>query len=244
MKICKLTLVVVGLALSTLLFNSCLGDDDSYSMDKYWIDLVTIVPINETTYYLRMDDGTTLFPAATNSPGYTPKDRQRAMVNFTLLSDAFEDYDHLVKVNRIDDVLTKGIAENKGDENDSVYGTDPVEMVRMWTGDNFLNVYFKALFGGVEAHFINLIPSEEENVSFEFRHNAYNDPAIARNGGLVVFDLSSMPIEEIEGKDTIPLTIKVKTYDGDQLYTINYVPSATDSRSTGDFGDFSFGELK
>lgn len=225
MKTFKLLLITTGLVFSTLLFNSCL-DDDGYSLGNYWVDVVTIVPISETTYYLRMDDGTTLWPAATNVPYYKPKENQRAMVNVTFLSDSLNGYDHFVKVNKIDEVLTKHIAENKGAENDSIYGKDPVEIEGIWTGDNYLNIYFKTWYGGGEKHFLNLIPSDDKDAMLEFRHNAYSDPQINKLGGFVAFNLSTLPMEDIGGQDSISLTIKVNTFDGDKIYKVKYALSS------------------
>lgn len=227
MKTFKLFLMIIGLGLSSVLFNSCLSDDDGYSLGDFWIDLVTVVPIDDTTYYLRMDDGTTLWPAATNVPYYNPKEQQRAMVNFTILGDSTttkDGYNYWIKVNRVDTVLTKAIAENIGEENDAVYGKDPVEIKGIWAGDNYLNVYFKAYFGGKKKHFVNLIPSTDEDAMFEFRHNAYDDPNPGyTQGGLVAFDLSSLSAENSDSENNI-ITVKVKTFEGDKIYEIKYTP--------------------
>lgn len=214
--------MIIGISLGSVFFYSCLDDDDSYSLDDFWIEIVTVVPIDETTYYLRMDDGTTLWPAATNVPFYKPKENQRALVNFTVLSDSVKgyDYDHWVKVNRIDEVLTKNIAEDQGSKNDSIYGIDPVEIAGIWIGDNYLNVYFKTYFGGTEKHFINLIPSSDKNAMFEFRHNAYDDPKSFNQGGFVAFNLKS--INTIIENSSI--TVKVKTYEGDKIYEVKFAP--------------------
>ena len=224
MKTVKLFLMTIGIGLSSVLFYSCLDDDDAYSLGDFWIDIATVVPINETTYFLRMDDGTTLWPAATDAPYYKPKENQRAMVNFTILGDSADGYDHWIKVNRIDEILTKEIAENLEAKNDSVYGTDPVEIAGIWTGDNYLNIYFKADFGGVKKHFVNLIRSKEENVTYEFRHNAYDDPETGYlQGGLVAFDLSKHATPDMYPPlDSVTLIIKVKTFDGDKLYNVKF----------------------
>lgn len=233
MKTVKLFLMTIGIGLSSLLFYSCLENDDANSLGKFWIDVATIVPLSETTYFLRMDDGTTLWPAATSIPYYKPKENQRAMVNFTILSDSKDGYDHWVKVNRIDEFLTKEIAENKGDKNDSIYGTDPVGIEDVWVGDNYLNVYFKADFGGTKKHFVNLIPSDDENKIFEFRHNAYDDPGTGYlQGGLVAFNLSKLTTPDTESvSDSITITIKVKTFDGDKSYNVKFATGSTASNA-------------
>lgn len=225
MKTVKLFLVMIGVTLSSTLFYSCL-DDDGKSLDSFWIDLATVVPISDTSFYLRLDDGTTLWPAAPVNLNYKPKENQRALVNFTILSDEKDGYDHWVKINRIDDILTKDIAENEGAKNDSIYGTDPIELSAIWAGDNYLNVYLKAYFGGVKKHFVNLIPSAEDNSSlvYELRHNAYDDPSPGYlRGDLVAFRLPEFEaVPDSLTPDSTTITVKVKTFDGDKIYNIKF----------------------
>lgn len=225
MKTLKLFLVMIGLGLSSTLFYSCLNDDDGYSLGDFWIDIATVVPISDTSFYLRMDDGTTLWPAAPIYLNYKPEENQRALVNFTILSDEKDGYDHYIKINRIDNILTKEIAENKDAENDSIYGIDPVGLKNIWVGDNYLNIYFTADYGGKEKHFVNLIPSEEDDVTFEFRHNAYDDPKSGRlQGGLVAFKLpiKMTPEKTSPVPDSTTISVKVKTFEGDKIYKIKF----------------------
>ena len=180
MKTLRAFLLVIGIALVSLTLPSCLDDDDSYSLGDIWIAVATVVPEGNNVYYLRLDDGDKLWPAATNYPNYQPKPNQRALVNFTILADSTQSnlggFSHYVKVNAIHNILTKSIAKNEGAANDSIYGTDPVSIYEnnMWIGDGYLNIYFETLWGGKTAHFINLIQPDAENdpYTLEFRHNA------------------------------------------------------------------------
>jgi hypothetical protein len=223
MKKMKLILVSAGLVIAALALNSC--DDDGYSLDKVWYSIATINPLSDTNAYsLTLDDGTTLWPAATAIPWYKPSENQRALVMYTLLSDEFQGYDHAVKVHDIQNVLTKAIAEDLGAENDRKYGTDPVKILDMWIGDGYLNVKFGFNYGGGVKHFINLVKRDSVDAPyyFEFRHNAYNDSEHIGQKGLVAFDLSTL---DTAGKDEISLTIHVKTFEGEKDYTITYNPS-------------------
>lgn len=226
MKTLRFFLMTIGVALSSTLFYSCLNDDDAYSLGDFWIDLATVVPINDTSYYLRMDDGTTLWPAAPINSYYEPKENQRALVNFTILSDEKDGYDHYVKINRIDNILTKDIAENLGEKNDSIYGTDPVGVSSIWVGDNYLNIYLKAYFGGVKKHFVNLIPSTDKSggLVYELRHNAYDDPSPGYlRGDLVAFRLPDFQTPHISpASDSTTITVKVKTFEGEKFYNIKF----------------------
>ena len=56
----------------------------------------------------------------------------RALVNCREVNESAEGYSKAVYVNWIDSILTKQIAPDLGVENDSVYGTDPVDMIRDW----------------------------------------------------------------------------------------------------------------
>lgn len=233
MKRVKLFLMIIGIGLTTSLFYSCLDDDDGYSLGKFWIETATVVPLDGKSYYLRLDDGTTLWPAAPIGYYYEPKENQRALVNFTILSDSAGGYDHWIKVNRIDDYLTKNIAENLGVKNDSIYGKDPVGVSSIWIGDNYLNVYLKAYFGGVKKHFINLIPSDEEGVDYELRHNAYDDPSPGYlRGNLVAFKLPEAATpEDASASEKTMIVVKVKTFDGDKLYKIKFDSNADTSQA-------------
>lgn len=216
-------LFIMAVVLASLTFNSC-SNDDGYSLDKFWIAPATVVPISNNSFYLRLDGGETLWPAAPVYINYDAKVRQRAWVNFTILGDSISGYSHSVKINRIYDILTKDIAPNKHEENDSIYGKDPVQITNpksdLWIGDNFLNIVFIANFGGIKQHFVNVIqPKSDEPYTLEFRHNAYDDPAVSAREGIVCFRLDNLP--STEGK-TVPLKVRIKTFEGDKEYTLDY----------------------
>lgn len=224
MKMLRSILLVLGIALVSLTLPSCLKDDNSYSLGDMWIAIATVVPQNDNSYYLRLDDGKKLWPAASNYPNYEPKADQRAFINFTILSDSTQGFAHYIKVNAIHNILTKPIAENKGTENDSTYGIDPVSIPSkedIWVGDGYLNVYFMTSWGGVKAHFINLIQTDaaKNPYELEFRHNAYDDPKVTVGSSRVAFNLSSLP--DTKG-ETVDLKIKVWTLNGIETYTVKY----------------------
>lgn len=218
MKTFKSFVWVIGIALLTLVLPSC-SDDKSYSLGDMWVAVATVVPQNERDFYLRLDDGDKLWPAATNYPGYKPKPNQRAFVNFTILADAehgnLAGFDNYIKINAIHDILTKPIAPNEGAKNDSIYGTDPVNIAKdnIWIGDGFLNIFFEANWGGQKAHFLNLIQPDIDNEPYtvEFRHNAFDDPQNVRSGGRVAFHLGYLP--DTNGQ-TVDLKIRYWSFEG------------------------------
>ena len=205
-----------------LSFQSCL-EDDGYSLNKSWISIATVNPLKGRSYDLTLDDGKTLWPAASDFPGYKPKKDQRALVNYTILSDSTSGYSHYIKVNAIEDILTKAVAKDLGlAENDSVYGTDKLRIKDAWIGDGFLNVVFLYNIGGTVKHFVNLIPDTKAGAGaydFEFRHNAYDDPESRGAEGIVAFNLDSLP--DTEGK-TVKMNIRYNSFDGEKTTTLDF----------------------
>jgi hypothetical protein len=215
MKTLRFYFVTVGLILASLTLNSCLNDDGYSLGDIYKPVIATARPLNSDSFYLRLDDSTTFFPAAPLNIHYQPLKPQRVLLFYTILGEKYHGYDYAIKVNRLDTILTKAIAEDLGAEkNDEVYGKDPVNIVSMWVGDGFLNIEFETYFSSHIKHFVNLIPgvdAKEHPYQLEFRHNAYHDSSTKKGVGVVAFDLSSLP--DTEGKE-VTLTIKVNTFDG------------------------------
>ena len=220
-----------------------MDDESSYSLGDIYIAIATVIPEGGDVYYLRLDNGETLWPAATSYPEYIPKNGQRALVNFTILGDSTQSnlggFAYYIKVNAIHDILTKPIAPDLEAENDSIYGTDPVEIGsdNIWVGDGYLNVYFLTNWGGKTAHYVNLIQPDAENnpYALEFRHNAYDDPAYTSGAGRVAFNLSSLP--DTEG-ETVDLTIKVTTFEGEKEFKLKYNTDKTQlTGSASNYGD-------
>lgn len=219
MKFWKYTWLVLVITMSLFGLNAC-QDDDYYSLDKFAIEIMTVVPDGDT-YYLRRDNGEKLWPFATNCPGYNSS-KTRAQVNYTMLSDSIPGFSHGIKINWIENILTKNISPYRGAENDSIYGTDPVKIIAMNIGDGYLNIRFAANFGNTGVkHLISLIQDQEVNTPYalELRHQAYGDNALYAAEGLVAFDLSSLLNT---GGQTVELTIKVNTFEGEKSYKLAY----------------------
>ena len=82
MKTLKSFMLLVGILLGSTVFYSCLDDDDAYS--EFWRDsvqaIVTVKPLSDNSYYMQLDDSTTLFP--TNSLSIrTTRRRLKAMTS-------------------------------------------------------------------------------------------------------------------------------------------------------------------
>ena len=199
------------------------SDSDGYSLNNFRVSIATVVPEGMMDYSLILDDGTKL-RLATSDVYYKPHPNQRALVNYTILTDETDGFDHYVKVNDIWNVLTKPIIEMTAASADSI-GNDKVRANEFWIGDNYLNVSFSFNYGGVRPHAINMVQNlqtaqEDDGVlELEFRHNSYKSPNNRLFDGFAAFDLRSF---REEGRDSIPITIKVKDWDGDHEYKLMY----------------------
>ena len=242
MKMIKCFMLGFGLVFSVFVFNSCLKDD-GYPLDHAWYSIATVHPLEDSkSFWISLDSGTSLWPVATNMPWFTPKEKQRALVVYSLLSDEHNGYDHTVKILDMKSILTKPVAENRDEDNDDFFGTDPVSITEMWIGDGYLNIIFEFYYGGNSSHFINLVENNDVNTPyfFEFRHNAYNDAQHYRRKGIVAFDLSSI---DTKGKE-VELTIQVDTFEGKKSYTIEYGSSSGSVEQNRNYPIESFIEIK
>ena len=148
----------------------------------------------------------------------------RALVNYSEVNEPSGDYTKAVHINWIDSILTKPIAPDLGEENDEVYGTDPVEIVNDWVTiaeDGYLTLRFRTIWGGSKKHFVNLLLGQnpENPYEVEFRHNAYGDTYGSEGDGLVAFKLDELP--DTEGK-TVKLKLKWKSFSGEKSAEFDY----------------------
>ena len=108
----------------------------------------------------------------------------------------------------------------------SVYGTDPIEIVRDWVNiaeDGYLSLHFRFITGNRGTkHFINLLPTNNPNNPYEveFRHNAYGDNYGGQADGMAAFKLDDT-LPDTEGK-TVKLTLKWKSYHGEKEIEFDY----------------------
>ncbi|MBZ4651956.1 MAG: hypothetical protein JG761_756 [Proteiniphilum sp.] len=211
-------LVSAGIILGMV---SC--DDHSHSLGSFGIDIATVIPEGENAYSLRLDNGKRLWPAA-SAIRYYPTSNQRVFLNYTILSDARDGYDHYIKVNDIWNILTKDIIILNAENADSI-GNDPVKANAVWVGGDFLNVSFMFNYGGVKPHAINLVKntlateSSEDAIDLEFRHNSYQSDQTALYEGFVCFNLKPL---RSSATDSVKLSVKVKDWKGEITYDLVY----------------------
>jgi hypothetical protein len=215
----KLFLIsVLSLTLATG-FTSCLNDD-GYSLGNQWVDIVSVQKTDDDTYFFTKDDGKTLWVAAPADINWKPESG-RAIINYTILSDAKDGYDHYIRLNQYSDILTKKIVYIAPDDRvkqDSI-GYDPIKVYSIWEGGGYLNFNFGYDTGEKNAHMVNLVSAKpdlsvsDDVVKLEFRHNVNGDtPPMYSVKGYVCFDLKPY---KIAGRDTVTFEISWKDFGGE-----------------------------
>lgn len=219
-------LLVAMTLVSSLGLQSCWDDDDNYYYYPGWLPnaLVTAKTSVDNCFYLQLDDSTTLLPVNMKTSPFGGKE-VRALVNFSETDEPGGEFSRAVHINWIDSILTKPIAANLGEDNDSVYGSDPVEIVNDWVTiaeDGYLTLRFRSIWGNTgQPHFVNLISTHnaENPYELEFRHNAYGDVNGEYADGLVAFKLDSLP--DTKGQ-TVKLKLKWQSFSGEKTAEFDY----------------------
>lgn len=209
-KRCFFLLFLFSLVLN-IIFSSC--DDDGYSLGNFNIDYA-VVNKDGNGYTIRLDGGQVLYPSVSYYPSGYLEDKQRVLVNFTLLQDADTNspYDYYVKVNELYKILTKDVVDYHPLQSDSL-GHDPVSVNELRLKNGYIT--FDFFFGGGQPglqHMVNLARHPEKTadgrILLDFRHNAFGDAYNYRFRGLVAF-----PIDEALDLQQDSVQFRVR-YDG------------------------------
>lgn len=206
----KTLIAAAAIAATSIISWSCLKDDGPYyDMSYYYPNaVVTVKPLDDegSSYYMQLDDNTTLMPLNIKSSPYKGKE-VRAFVRYNETQEDAGEYDKAVNIVWIDSLRTKAMAPDMGDGNESAYGSDPVEIIKGFptvVEDGYMTLGFVTMTAGYGArHDVNLIytgnpdaTEDSEKYVVEFRHNANGDNYGNLAEGYVAFRL-----DEIEGKD-------------------------------------------
>lgn len=198
LHLCLLTIMMIALPV----LQSC-SDDDGYSLGHFVERLATVKVISGNTYYLEIDNGKTLWPAATNVGWYKPIDGQRVIANYTLLYDNFSGYDHAIRVNFLQNILTKRI-EDLTEDNEEEIGNDPVNITKngIWIGGKYLNIDFLINLPQSQKHRVSLVrntlveESEDGYLHLEYRYNDFGDVTGYWRRSIVSFNIGELLTEE------------------------------------------------
>lgn len=200
-------------------FISC--DDDGYSLGDFQISPGTVKVSTPGTYYLLLDNGKKLWPAAQDFP-YFPKEDQRVWANYTLLSDNQGGFDHYVKVNALSKILTKDAINITNAQEDSI-GNDKARITDIWFVDKYITIVFECNSHPGGIHFLNLVHNtdtaypEDGKVYLEFRQNRFNVPETTHMNGSVSFNVNKYLTDD---KEEITFVVLSNDFDGTKKYEI------------------------
>ena len=220
MKKFKWLLGMLVLALMPML-QSC-DDDDGYSIGDFSWDWATVRTTGGGGYYLVGDRWGIIDPVATSIPWFKPVDGERVVSFFNPLADMSDEKGVQVKMEGIQEVLTKEVEEMTA-ENEEEFGNDPILIYQgdMWLGGKFLNIIFRQNLPRSEKHRISLVenkiatePGEPETpetlsigedgyVHLELRYNTYDDVTDYWGWGRVSYNLEKFYPTPKEGETTM-----------------------------------------
>lgn len=234
---------MLGILAGSTVFSSCSLNDDN-EWEEFWRNkvqaIVTVKPINESSYYFRLDDSTTLLPVGNYLPEISKE--IRAYVIYEEIDSTLADYDKTIHLVRLDTLLTKDIAPDLGAaENDSYYGTDMLALngasiwsrMGVWIEDGYItfDFFLPQGYNNNVKHFINLVQTNSEDpYELELRHNAYGDidPHLQPVSSLVSFRLDKLP--GTNGQ-TVKLKVKYKSFVTNDYRTIELDFRSYDDRA-------------
>lgn len=217
--------LILGILFLPLLI-SC--NDDNNTSEQNWIDIATVEnPTQSSSFYFRLDNGDRMLAAASDLSYYRPKDGQRIIANYAILSgtSGSNTYKYNVRLNDVYEVLTKSIFKIKPQQQDSI-GNDQIEIKSMWVGSDYLNVEF-VYPGYNKTHFVSLVMDNaktysDNKVHLEFRHNANGDTPSVSQWGMASFNLQSL--QSGAASDSVNLVIHTKEYGStiNKTYSLTY----------------------
>jgi len=186
-------------------------------------------PNQLTNFYFNQDDSIRLWILNSDIKYYRPKDGQRAIIEYVILTNKARgsSYQHDVTVKDVYEVLTKNIFTISTATQDSI-GNDPIAIRDMWIAGDYLNVDF--IYPGYsKTHYINLVSDTLKNKSYtddkihlEFRHNANSDYPSYNISGIVSFNIKTI---RKAGSNTVDLVVHTKEFDSvsaDKTYNLAY----------------------
>ncbi|MDR0961965.1 MAG: NigD-like protein [Mediterranea sp.] len=208
---------------STASLQSCL--DLNNENDTAYMIIGTVRGVQEKAYYIIGDNGETFYLGDTTSVRhYKPTDGQRVFLQYIPLEESVEGYDVNARYIRIENILTKPIIPLTVETADSI-GNDRINAVHMWIAGNCLNIRYQ-FYGSShpeKRHMLNLVinaiaPTDNDYVTVEFRHNAFDDAPVGIFEGMVSFKLDAVA-EQLKSKKGIKVVVNT-LYDGTTATTV------------------------
>lgn len=220
----RIVLVALVMTIVSFTLNSCFSDEDNDYLQAMPSALVTVKP-TPTGCYFQLDDSTTLMPS--NLKKEFGDKEVRALVRYVMTDQQDKQYGRVVNVSWINAILTKEPVAylDTPVENDAKYGNDAIDIVRDWVTiaeDGYLTLRFRALWGNVKPHSVNLLVggNSKNPYEVELRHNVNGDPQLRWGDALVAFYLNDV-LPDTHGRK-VKMTIKWKSSTGDKSISFDY----------------------
>jgi len=210
------------------LFIGCGDNVNDHSYNSYIVDIGTVVnPSLSPTFSILLDNNKLLKVTETEDQTFVPKDGQRIVATYTLLSVTKVDTvtTRKIRLNNAYSVLTKGIFKITPATQDSI-GHDSITIRDMWIGNDFLNIEFSYL-GNDKTHYINLVSDASKvytdgKVHLEFRHNANGDSPTYYSKGIVSFNLKSLQTGVTATVLNLLIHVNVPNQAAEKTYNVVY----------------------
>jgi len=225
----KTVLKTILLSLFIPLFAACdFNDNDDYISQNDYVDIATVKnPDSLSTFFFKLDNDKLMWTAASNFYNYRPKNGQRIVAFYSVLSDkrATGLYDYDVRLNNVYPVLTKEIFQITTSKQDSI-GNDSIFISEIWIGSDYLNVEFR-YYGYNQIHYINLVSDGSKmytdgKTHLEFRHNANNDSPNYYRRGIVSFDLKTLQATTTNKIINLVIHVNVPNQVEEKTYSLTY----------------------
>ncbi len=193
-------------------FTGCLDDDDDNIL--YYLELGVVDGETEEDFLIVTDSDTKL--KLLNYPDdFEIEDGKRVLIKYVIKDQASagNNYDYLVNVYSLENVIVKDIIE-LNEENRDTIGTDPFVINSIWIEGGFLNVDFTFL-GSDKVHYINMVkdPEEQEGndtrIYLQVRHKSNGDLPYQRFRGIMSFLLEPL---RVEGSSMVTLVFSPQEY--------------------------------
>ena len=208
----KLATIIV---LITALFTSCNDDDVNKYHYDYYTAIVTVKP-KSCYVILQLNDSTGLIPTnMTNSP-YGDKE-VRALVNYHVETESR--YLKSVYIHQMDSIRTKFTVPSQGEDDEKIYGNDPLDIVPDWTTvaeDGYVTLRARTRWGDKNTvHYLNLVTGTNPDDPYELLlcHNANGDSQKYLGDVLIAFNLRELLKDATSEKAKI--TIRWRSLNGE-----------------------------
>lgn len=226
----RILLYTLSAAFAVVALSSCNKNDNASS--RVFYSFATVDNPNRSSFFSFTSDlGNQLHVTQTRIPYFRPADGQRIIAQYNIIERNNEINEHRVRLLSAYSILTKDIVEITA-ENDEALGNDPIRIVNMWIGSDFLNIEFRYL-GFSRVHLINLgnntlVTHDDGKTHLEFRHNANGDAAVRWFWGMASFNL--LPLQE-NATSPLQLVIHAPSFqvNGQEEFEIEYVFGAQGS---------------